>query len=228
MLKAILFDLDNTLIDFMELKKTACHDSIKAMINAGLEMDEKKAYRLLFDVYYKYGLEYGKIFQKFLLETTGRVDVKILSAGIVAYRFAQARNRKPYRNVIPALKVLKKKYKLGIVSDAPTLKAWIRLQELGIADYFDVVITLEGKKMKPNRLPFMKAARKLGISTRHILFVGDQPHRDIKGAKELGMKTALAQYGIQKAHRKYLKENKPDFYLRDIKDILDVVKELDR
>ncbi len=228
MLKAILFDLDNTLIDFMELKKMACRDSIKAMIKAGLKMDEKKSYRLLFDVYYKYGLEYGKIFQKFLLETTGRVDVKVLSAGIVAYRFAQARNRKPYRNVIPALTELKKKYKLGIVSDAPTLKAWIRLQELGIADYFDVVITLEGRKMKPNRLPFMKAVRKLGISTRHILFVGDQPHRDIKGAKELGMKTALAQYGIQKVHRKYLKENKPDFYLKDIKDILDIVKELDR
>ena len=228
MLKAILFDLDNTLIDFMGLKKAACRDSIRAMIKAGLKMKEADAYRILFELYGRYGIEYGRIFQKFVEETTGTTDMKILSAGIVAYRFAQARNRKPYRNVIPVLKVLKKKYRLGIVTDAPSLKAWIRLQELGIADYFDVIITLEGRKMKPNRLPFMKAVKKLGIKPRDILFVGDQPHRDIKGAKELGMKTALAEYGIQKIHRKHMKENKPDFYLKDIKDVLETAKELDR
>ena len=42
MLKSVIFDLDNTLIDFMKMKKLACEAAIDAMIDAGLEADKKK------------------------------------------------------------------------------------------------------------------------------------------------------------------------------------------
>lgn len=227
MLKAILFDLDNTLIDFMGMKKNSMNESIKEMKKAGLRISEKKANSILYKLYIKYGIEHNQIFQKFVLETTGKKDMKIISAGIVSYRFAQSKYRKPYKNVVPTLKKLKKKYKLGIVSDAPSLKAWIRLQELGIVDYFDVVVAHESaKKLKPHGFPFRKALRQLKLKPDEILFVGDQPLRDIKGAKALGMKTALAEYGIMQQYKKYVKENKPDFKLKNISDILKIVKEI--
>ena len=226
MIKAILFDLDNTLIDFIGLKNHSCIESIKAMIKYGLKIDEKKAYNILFSLYDKHGIEYNKIFQKFVSKINSKIDYNIISAGIVAYRVTQKKNMKTYKNVIPTLKKLKRKYKLGIVSDAPTLKVWIRIHELKIVDYFDIVVARNSKIMKPHKFPFNRAISKLKIKPKNILFVGDKPHRDIKGAKLIGMKTALAEYGLQDCYKKYLKNNKPDFVLKSINDIFDVLKNI--
>jgi len=40
--KAILFDLDNTLVDFMAMKRNSCKAAMNAMIKAGLKIDKKK------------------------------------------------------------------------------------------------------------------------------------------------------------------------------------------
>jgi len=227
MIKAVLFDLDNTLIDFMRLKNKSCRAAIKAMINNGLQLDEKKAMHILFDLYDRYGIEHGKIFQKFLLRTNGRIDWKILTAGIVAYRRVQADYRKPYPGVPRVLRLLKNKgLKLGVVSDAPSLKAWIRLNEIKIADFFDVVIAYdETKRKKPHELPFMAAIKKLGIKPEEILFIGDNPKNDINGAKKLGMKTALAIYGMQEKFKKYLLKYRADYAINNVKEIMKIVDE---
>ena len=64
--KGILFDLDNTLIDFMTMKRRCTEAAITAMIDAGLEMSRSKAFSLMFGMYTKYGLEDHTIYQKFL------------------------------------------------------------------------------------------------------------------------------------------------------------------
>ena len=73
MIKAILFDLDNTLMDFFRLKKNCCNAAIDAMISAGLKINKRKATKLLFQLYDKYGIEYDKIFQKFLERTEEKI-----------------------------------------------------------------------------------------------------------------------------------------------------------
>ena len=40
--KGVIFDLDNTLLDFMKMKEVAVKSAIKGMIEAGLEIDEKE------------------------------------------------------------------------------------------------------------------------------------------------------------------------------------------
>lgn len=221
MTEAILFDLDNTLIDFMLMKKRSCEAAIDSMIEAGLTMNRKKAMNILFELYGEKGIEYNRIFQDFLKKTIGRVDYRILAEGIVAYRKAQIAYVKPYPGTVKVLIELKKRgVKLGIVSDAPSVNAWIRLVEMGIVDFFDVVITLHdtGKK-KPSKTPFLRAVRKIGVDPSKILFVGDWPDRDIKGAKALGMKTAFARYGSQKE----IKKSGADYELKKIQDLLKVI-----
>ena len=66
MIKAIIFDLDNTLIDFMTMKKMSCDAAMTAMIGAGLDVDKQKGMKILFELYNKYGMEEKTIFQKFL------------------------------------------------------------------------------------------------------------------------------------------------------------------
>ena len=57
MIKAVIFDLDNTLIDFMRMKQLSCDAAISAMIDAGLNVNKRKAMDELFSLYDKYGLE---------------------------------------------------------------------------------------------------------------------------------------------------------------------------
>ena len=51
MIKAGMFDLDNTLIDFMRMKKGCCRAAVSAMKKAGLRIDRKKALKIMFDLY---------------------------------------------------------------------------------------------------------------------------------------------------------------------------------
>ena len=68
-------------------------------------------------------------------------------------------------------------------------------------------------------------ALKLGIKPEEILFVGDNPKNDINGAKKLGMKTALALYGIQGKFKKYMLKYRADYAINNVKEILDIVDE---
>ena len=225
MIKAVLFDLDNTLTDFMKMKKYCCEDAVTAMIGAGLPLSRKKALKLLYELYDKYGIEHQKIFQPFLKKAIGRIDWRILAEGIVAYRRAKNSLLQPYPKTVPTLiKLNKMGLKLGIVSDAPRMQAWMRLASMQMSDFFDIVITKDDVKgkLKPHQLPFKTAIHKLDVSPTEILFVGDNPDRDIKGAKEAGMKTALALYGEHPARN----HARADYALRSVHDIVKVVKTL--
>lgn len=197
MLKAIIFDLDNTLIDFMEMKKRSCESAINAMIDSGLTIPKEKALKILFRLYDLYGIEDKTIFQKFLKKILGRVDWKILASGIVAYRRIKAGYLHPYPRVIPTLIQLKEQgMRLAIVSDAPRMRAYTRLAATQLLDFFDVIVTLgDTKKLKPHKQPFLIALHKLNVQPQECLMLGDNPTRDIKGAQKLGMKTCLAKYG---------------------------------
>lgn len=220
-IKAVLFDLDNTLMDFMLMKRKSCEAAIDAMVSAGLRMNRQKAIKILFELYDEKGMEYNRIFQEFLNKTLGHVDYRILAEGIVAYRKAQVSYVKPYAGTMKALVKLKERcMKTGIVSDAPSLNAWIRLVEMKLDDFFDVVVTFDDTgERKPSKLPFLKAIKAIGEKPSNILFVGDWPERDISGAKSLGMRTAFAAYGSTKKTTK----SGADYVLRDIRGILEIV-----
>lgn len=221
--KAVLFDLDNTLIDFLKMKKMSVEAAITAMIDAGLPMKKDKAMKVLWDLYDDYGIEYGKIFQKFLLKATGSIDWKVLASGVVAYRNVKAGFLEPYPHVIPTLLKLKERgFMLGVVSDAPRMKAWLRLASMKIADFFDVVVTINDADghAKPHPMPYKVALHKLGLDADEVVFVGDNPNRDIKGAKKLGIRTVLAKYGEwTKAKDRSLK---PDYEIDDVKELLKI------
>jgi len=221
MIKAVIFDLDNTLIDFLKMKKYSCSAAIDAMIGTGLDVKHDKANKVLFELYGKHGLEEKTIFQKFLKKLTGRIDYKILANGIVAYRKVRSGFLEPFPHVDYVLLKLKSKgIKLGIVSDAPKLKAWIRLVSMKLSNYFDVVIAFEDtNQLKPSKLPFEAALKQLKIKPEESLMVGDWPERDIKGAKAIGMKTCFARYGNPK-----IKKSGADYEINDIKMLLSIVK----
>ena len=220
MIKSVIFDLDNTLIDFMTMKKISCDAAITAMIGAGLDIDKDRAIKELFLLYDRHGMEDRSIFQKFLRKLGKKIDYEVLASGVVAYRRVRSGFLEPYPHVAQVLFELKKRgIKLAIVSDAPRLKAWIRLVSMKINHLFDVVVTFDDtKQLKPSAIPFKAAFKKLGLKPHECLMVGDRPERDIKGAKKLGMLTCFAKYGNPKA------KGNADYEINDIKELLEIVE----
>jgi putative hydrolase of the HAD superfamily len=219
LLKAVFFDLDNTLVDFMKMKRSSVEAAASAMIDAGLPLSKQKAVKLIFEVYSRHGIEDQLVFQRLLKQTVGRIDYRILATGIAAYRRVQAGYLTPYPGVRSTLLALKEKgVKLAIVSDAPRMRAWMRLASMNLAEFFDAVITLgDAKLKKPAPQPFKKALREMGVEPSEVVFVGDNPDRDIVGAKALGMKTAWAKYGAIPNQKP---RQKADFILRAPADLL--------
>ena len=61
---------------------------------------------------------------------------------------------------------------------------------------FDEVVTFNDTGFyKPAKEPFIRIAEKLNVQLSECMMVGDWPDRDIKGASQVGMKTAFAKYG---------------------------------
>tara|TARA_Y100000739_G_C20347348_1_gene346137 strand:- start:275 stop:496 length:222 start_codon:yes stop_codon:yes gene_type:complete len=65
MIKGVIFDLDNTLLDFMRMKEIAVKAAIKGMIEAGLQVDESKSYNEIISIYEDIGWENQKVFDFF-------------------------------------------------------------------------------------------------------------------------------------------------------------------
>ena len=196
-IKGVIFDLDNTLLDFMKMKEVAVKSAIRGMIEAGLEIDEVKSFKDIISIYEEFGWENQKVFDVFLDKSIGYVDNKFLAAGIVAYRRSREANLLAYPNVNRTLVNLTKLgIKLAVVSDAPSREAWMRIYYLNLYHFFDAVITFDDSgERKPSSIPFEMALKKLKLKPQDSLMIGDWPERDVVGAKQIGMRTAFAVYG---------------------------------
>ena len=51
LIRGVVFDLDNTLLDFMKMKEFAVKAAIKGMIEAGILLDEDQAYKEIVGIY---------------------------------------------------------------------------------------------------------------------------------------------------------------------------------
>lgn len=222
MIKAVVFDLDNTLVDFMKMKRRSIEEAIPAMVDAGLEVTTEVANKIIDEIYKEQGIEYQQVFDEFLNRVLNKVDYKILSAGIVAYRRAREASLIPYPHVYSTLnKLLKMGIKMGIVSDAPVKEAWLRLAYLNFHHIVDAVITFDDSgERKPNPKPFKMILERLEVKPDEAIMVGDWADRDIIGAAKVGMKTAFAKYGDTFE----TKNHTADYELADISELIDIIK----
>ena len=221
MIKAIVFDLDNTLVDFMAMKRQAIEAAVRAMVDAGLNLSIDEVKSRIEAIYKERGIEFQNVFDQLLYDVFRKVDFKILSAGIIAYRRAREAALVPYPHVyMTIVELLKRGIKLAVVSDAPAREAWLRLCYLDFHHIFDVVVTFDdtGEK-KPGAAPFRRALELLKVKPDEALMVGDWAERDMIGAANIGMKTAFARYGDTFGTT----ETHADYELNDVEDLILIV-----
>jgi HAD superfamily hydrolase (TIGR02253 family) len=222
MIKAIVFDLDNTLVNFMEMKKQAIDAAVRAMVDAGLPLSDEEARAKIEAIYSEKGIEFQQVFDSLLYEVFQKVDYKILSAGVIAYRRAREAALVPYPHVFMTLiQLIKRGVKLAVVSDAPSREAWLRLTYLNLHHLFDVVLTHDDTgEYKPSPVPFRLALERLGVDASEALMIGDWAERDMVGAAKVGMKTVFARYGDTFG----TEQSGADYEIDDIQDLLKIVE----
>ena len=222
MIKAIIFDIDNTLLDFMTMKSNAINAAVDGMIANGLDIEKETAVKQIFDIYNFKGYEHQKVLNEFIINTVGYIDYKILAAGIVEYKLAKEASLSLYPGVKDTMINLSNfGLKLGILSDAPSREAWIRMYILKIHKVFDQVVTFNDTGFhKPAKEPFIKIKELLDVEYHQCLMVGDWPERDIKGAKQFGMKTAFAKYGATEI----IDNSGADYELDRIHELIDIIR----
>lgn len=204
MINAIIFDLYGTLIDirteerdptvYWQLSRylsyhgvritpdrlqDAYFDSIQRQLSEPNEkFPEVNVYEIFSDIMHRFGR--GPYNEQSI------VDVCVL------FRSLTMRNFSLFPYVHEVLSELRCKYLLGLVSDAQWVFTEPELRILGLDQFFEVrsLSSKYGYK-KPDTRLFKKVLKKLGVKPEEAVYIGDNPQRDLVGAKETGMRCIL-------------------------------------
>lgn len=217
MLKAIGFDLFNTLmVVHPNALNVALGRVVDSLIESGLDLDPIR----FLDLHNKQAINHIKAAQALGKEThnslwiaaalnemgfhVGPQDIVVRKA---VEDYFSAFYELSY--VIPGthlmLEELKPRYKLALVSNFTHYPACQRiLERLGLLHYFDVcIISGQLGLRKPHKIVFDLMLSHLGVQRDEMIFVGDDPDADIRGATNAGIRAVWTSYvldqGIQLA-----------------------------
>jgi len=224
-IRGLLFDLDNTLLDFMHMKRASIEAAVAAMIDAGMPETREEAFAEIYHLYDRVGIEHQEIFNLYLKQRFGDIQYKWLAAAVVAYRRARDGVMVTYPHVRATLvELLRRGLRLAVISDAPRLNAWLRLCQLDLHHAFDPVVTFEDTgHRKPSSMPFERALEMMGMKFSEVIMIGDWPERDMVGATRLGIKTVFARYGDSKG----VTQSGADYEIDDIRELPQILDQIE-
>ena len=112
-----------------------------------------------------------------------------------AYRETIGEALTPTEGAATVLETLRRRYRLGLLTDGPGRTQRDKLRRLGWTDAFDaVVVTGPIGAPKPDRRGFEAIADELGVDPGDAVYVGDDPERDVAGAVDAGFRTVQLRY----------------------------------
>ncbi|KQC03510.1 MAG: hypothetical protein APR53_05290 [Methanoculleus sp. SDB] len=188
--RACLFDMDNTLYNFVDAKIAACTSAVECIgCGEGIE---------LFRYFLRnvHGFEDHANIEDFMRDRDAWTG-ETFTAACRRYDEVKLQSIRLFDGVADTLTLLREKgIGMAVVTDAESGHAAERLEHTGIACYFDCVVTPEvSGTRKPGHDSFLYALRTLDCRPDEVWVVGDSLRREIEPGNRLGMTTVYAEYG---------------------------------
>ncbi|MBL8694145.1 MAG: TIGR02253 family HAD-type hydrolase [Planctomycetes bacterium] len=229
-LRAIFFDIDDTLFSTSVFADKARRSAIDAMIAHGLQGDREDLVRELNEVVAEFTSNYEHHLDKLLLRLparalNGRNPAILVAAGVVAYHETKSRELRVYDDVYEVLRELGRSgLILGIISAGWTIKQAEKIVRLKIVEFLDpraIFISDQIGISKPNPKLFRKACEAVGVDPKEAMYVGDNPTLDVYPSQSLGMVSVW----MRRSGRHSLPPNggKPDYQIRNFHELRDAL-----
>ena len=235
-LKAIIFDFDNTLADFRTAKNYA-HKKLSEKLFREHSIYGPTSEELLSNVDRYYSVKgmskkpqyfSRRLWAKELFRRAGiRSTQKMCSDFEMFYWRFVIERAKPLPYAITVLKRLRKNYKTAILSDSDGKKRLKteRIKVTGIYNFIDLFVTSDDTgQNKPSRKMYAQLLKKLGVKPGECVMVGDKPQVDLELAKRLGMTTVWMKYGGWSEDLKGKKFSYVDHAITDLRQLIEITK----
>lgn len=211
MIKAVLFDLDGTLIDTNNLVIESFKHTFKEELNIDVPESEIVMY-----------------FGEPLIDTLARYDKENAHLLLNTYiKYNESIHDDTAKEVVDAKETLSELkalgIKVGVVTSKRKLIAERGLKLFNLFDKMDVIITPEDtSKHKPEAEPVLKACELLKVQPNEALMIGDS-HYDILCGKNAGAKTCLVKYTVLPIDK--IMSYNPEYAVDSIKEVINIVRE---
>lgn len=223
MIRAVFFDMDDTLYDTSGFAAIARRAAVKAMVHNGLQCSEEEGYSLLMDIVKEKGSNYDKHFNILAKEVNGIEDPLIIVNGIITYhntKFAMLKLEPECFSILLYLK--SKDYKVGLITNGKQLKQWEKLVRLGLYPFFDDVVTSESVGVeKPNPEIYKIAMNRLDVTAGTSLMIGNSFETDILGAYNAGIPSMIINSEFTEEQQKFMDEH--NYHVRKLSSLIDLM-----
>lgn len=226
-IKAILFDLDDTLLDGRKAQNNAIKEfselfpELKKIETAELTEDWREITFKYYDSYQKGIITFEESRIRRMRELFAIVGIHISKKDakerFEIYKKLYEKNWTAFDDAIEVLEVLRKKYNLGLVTNGDSKQQREKIEKIGVAKYFDqVTISDEVGFAKPDNRIFEITCNKLQVRPEECIMIGDKFKVDVEG----GIKAGMTSIWVNRKNEKI----NYNLQIKQLKELIKIIK----
>lgn len=225
--KALLFDLDDTLFDCCGLLvEAARRRAARAMVQAGLPCSEEQAYREQIEL----AEQHGPRFEVFdAMAEMHNMPPTLAQVALAAYNSEEVGDIQPFADVPETLAELRAQgYKLLLYTSGVYARQQKKIQALGLQPFFDEILINDVETGEHRDDCFQELLTRHHLRADEVVCVGDRVQSEIKTGNSLGMITVQLLHGRFKDLVPKTDMEEPDYRINRISELHHVLRVVNR